>query len=388
MIFRNPTPLSRRSFLTRTAGVACSAPAAGAILAEPSAATIHETRVISPQSEYYHGWSTLCRRQNGELLLTWSGRRQAHVCPFGTVEMMRSRDGGKTWTFPRTLIDSPIDDRDSGCLETAKGSLLVTTFTSLAYDDYYLKKGKHTDDPAWMAAHHRLETDEARKAELGEWAIRSTDGGVTWSERIHTIVNSPHGPIPLSDGRLLYAGKALWEDPKRVGVCISEDDGLTWTWFAEIPAREGDDPFGAYHELHAVECASGKILAQIRNHNAANKGETLQTESTDGGKTWSVPRSIGVWGLPSHLLRLSDDRLLMSYGHRRAPFGNQARLSEDEGATWSEPITLSGDGAGGDLGYPSTVELDDGSLITVWYEKQKDSPRAQLRLAHWSLNTG
>ena len=68
---------------------------------EAPAATIHETRIISQQPEYYHGWPTVCRRKNGELILTWSGRREAHVCPFGTVEIMRSRDKGKTWTFPR-----------------------------------------------------------------------------------------------------------------------------------------------------------------------------------------------------------------------------------------------------------------------------------------------
>lgn len=391
----SPSSLSstRRDFLARTSGALASASAVGAAFsplvskgATAPAATIHETKIVSWQPEYYHGWSTICRRKNGELILSWSGRREGHICPFGTVEMMRSRDGGKTWSFPRTIIDGPIDDRDSGCLETAKGSLIVTTFTSLAYQTHVLDKGKHTDDPKWMAAHHRLETDEARQAELGEWAIRSTDGGTTWSERIHTIVNSPHGPTQLSDGRLLYAGKELWEENKRIGVCVSEDDGQTWEWLAEIPAREGDDSHGSYHELHAIECASGKLIAQIRNHNAENKGETLQTESTDGGKTWSVPRSIGVWGLPSHLLRLKDDRLLMSYGHRRKPFGNQARISEDEGKTWSEPILISGDGAGGDLGYPSTVQLDDGSLVTVWYEKLADSPSAQLRQAHWSLD--
>jgi sialidase-1 len=138
-----------------------------------------------------------------------------------------------------------------------------------------------------------------------------------------------------------------------------------------------------YHELHAVQCASGKIIVQIRNHNAANKGETLQSESTDGGKTWTVPHPIGVWGLPSHLLRLRDGRLLMSYGHRRKPFGNQARISTDEGESWSEPIEISGDGIGGDLGYPSTVELEDGGFVSVWYEKLADSPMAQLRQAKW-----
>ena len=150
------------------------------------------------------------------------------------------------------------------------------------------------------------------------------------------------------------------------------------------PRVRGDDPT-EYHELHAVETTDGRIVVQIRNHNKTNERETLQCESNDGGKTWTEPKSIGVWGLPSHLLQLKDGRLLMSYGHRRKPFGNQARLSTDQGRTWSEPIILSGDGIGGDLGYPSTVELDDGTLLTVWYERMQDSPLAVLRQAKWKL---
>ncbi|MCA9057815.1 MAG: exo-alpha-sialidase, partial [Planctomycetaceae bacterium] len=124
---------------------------------------------------------------------------------------------------------------------------------------------------------------------------------------------------------------------------------------------------------------------QIRNHNSPNAGETLQSHSDDGGRTWSVPRTIGVWGLPSHLLRLADGRLLMSYGHRRAPLGIQVRLSEDHGDSWSEAIVLYGDGATGDLGYPSTVQLADGSLCTVWYEVVTGNPRSQIRAARWKL---
>jgi sialidase-1 len=67
-------------------------------------------------------------------------------------------------------------------------------------------------------------------------------------------------------------------------------------------------------------------------------------------------------------------------------YGNQARVSPDEGKTWSEPVIISGNGAGGDLGYPSTVELADGSLVTVWYEKMKGSSRSVLRQARWTLN--
>jgi sialidase-1 len=215
--------------------------------------------------------------------------------------------------------------------------------------------------------------------------IRSTDGGKSWSARIPTIVNSPHGPIQLKDGRLLYAGKQLWSGDKKVGVAESKDDGLTWQWLAEIPTRKGDDAAKAYHELHAVEAADGMLIAQIRNHSAANKGETLQSESKDGGKTWSEPHPIGVWGLPSHLLRLRDGRLLMTYGHRRKPYGNQARISKDNGKIWGEAMIISGDGIGGDLGYPSTVELADGTLLTIWYETMKEPKLAVLRQATWRI---
>ena len=75
----------------------------------------------------------------------------------------------------------------------------------------------------------------------------------------------------------------------------------------------------------------------------------------------------------------------MSYGHRRKPLGNQVRVSSDAGQTWSEPILLTTDALSGDMGYPSTVECDDGTLVTVWYELLKDSPLAQLRQARWRL---
>lgn len=385
--------MSRRRFLRRSSiGSALFYFGLHGAVGAP-AIDVREIRVISQQPELYHGWPTLARRRNGQLVLAWSGGRQAHVCPFGRVEWMRSDDSGASWTWPQVLLDSPMDDRDAGILETAKGTLLVTTFTSLAYEPILeqalkIASGQAGAWPesklrAWQAAHRRLGAEE-RRAELGQWMIRSCDGGRIWSTRYATMVNSPHGPIQLADGRLLYAGKELWTGQKRVGVCESADDGQSWRWLAEIPARAGDSA-EHYHELHAVETLDGRIIVQIRNHNPVNNGETLQSESTNGGRSWSEPRAIGVWGLPSFLLRLRDGRLLMTYGHRRAPFGNQARLSEDQGRTWSEAMLISGDGTSGDLGYPSTVELEDGTLRTVWYELLKGAERAVLRQASWSL---
>ena len=406
--------ISRRRIL-QNIGTLTSTMALKGITLAKSETLIHSKAIISMQSDLYHGWPTLTQRSNGELLLVCSGGRESHVCPFGRVELMRSKDQGQSWSFPRTLLDSPLDDRDAGVMETSKGSLLVTTFTSIGYEPILALAEKQLSWPpdrlkTWQAVHRRI-TDAERDQGLGSWIIRSVDGGYSWSEPYRCLVNSPHGPIQLSDGRLLYAGKIFWYGNSgnrkgRIGVCESTDDGQSWRWLAEIPLRIGDT-FDGYHELHAVETTTGSLIVHIRNHNQSNYRETLQSESMDGGQTWSKPHTIGVWGLPSHLLQLKDGRLLMSYGYRRSPWGNQARVSEDEGRTWSSPITISDDGPSNDLGYPSTVELSDGSLLTVWYEVMAPSaqtktpnpqPRPQkqltmaarldpavLRQAHWSL---
>ncbi len=373
---------SRRAFLCAATTAATSR------LSAAPRARVDSISVISAQPGFYHGWPTLAARPRGELLVAYSGGREAHVCPFGRVELIRSRDDARTWSWPEVLMDSPVDDRDAGLLSTPAGSLLVTTFTSLAYQDV-LAKTSASWPPQRLAqwdAVQRRTTDAQRRALLGTWMLRSTDAGMTWSGAYRVPVNSPHGPVALSGGGLLYAGKQLWTAGEKVGVCGSLDDGRTWRWLSDIPARPGDSA-AAYHELHAVETTSGRILVHIRNHNRDSALETLQCESTDGGRTWTTPHPIGVWGLPSHLVRLRDGRLLMTYGYRREAFGNQARISADEGATWSDPLIVSSDGAGSDLGYPSTVELQDGSLVTVWYETRKDSPRAVLRQARWSIQS-
>ncbi|MDO4586666.1 MAG: sialidase family protein [Planctomycetia bacterium] len=393
--------ISRRQMLSQTAGgilgvsLFSATPWIKAFGAAPSY-EIMRTAVLSQQPNLYYGWPTVGIRENGEILVVVSGGREDHVCPFGRVDLFRSKDNGQTWTWPQTIYDGPIDDRDAGILVTAKGTILVTTFTSLAYWDSLKKetelraKGeKQWSDERflrWSSVNDRI-SEEERNNELGCWMLRSTDGGVNWSERYSSTLNSPHGPFQLADGRLLYAGNDLWKQTPNhntVGVVESKDDGQTWSFLSDIPYRPGENDF--YYELHGVEAANGRLIVQIRNHNQNNNNETLQTESEDGGLTWTIPHSIGVWGIPSHLIKMKDGRLLMTYGHRRSPLGNQARISSDNGETWSEPIFLSQDGTSGDLGYPSTVQLADQSFLSVWYERMQEYPKAVLRYAHWKLN--
>lgn len=395
--------VTRREMLRRSAlaaGAIISIPAYIPVLGASQAAKIEIERIqyVSNQPGIAYGWPTVGRRaDNGELLVSCSGGRQGHVCPFGRVDLFRSYDDGKTWSWPQTIYDGPTDDRDSGLLVTDKGTLLVTTFTS----DYYTRqlkreeelrkrgKGQWTDEKfeQWQAAHRRI-NDTQRKKEMGHWLFRSTDDGINWGVRQSVIPSAPHGPVQGFNGRLLYFGTghfAMGKDVFPLGVCQSTDDGVTWSTLSIIPTQEFNTPDGRppfWTELHGIELSPGKLLVHIRNEDI---NETWQTESQDDGKTWTKPHAIGVWGLPSHLIKLKDGRLLMSYGYRRDPYRNQVRLSSDEGKTWSEPMMLSEPGPKRDLGYPSSVQMPDGSLITVWYEKCPDDELQSVRLAHWKL---
>jgi len=359
-----------------------------------------DIRVISRHPSY-HGWPTVARRRNGQLLVAASAGREAHVCPYGQVHLIRSDDNGETWSDPEIVADTPLDDRDAGVLETRSGALLVNWFSSVAWMVTLHRQEVGEVDwlppetqARWRAERERVVSRVRVRDELGAWLVRSEDGGRTWSERIPTVVSSPHGPIELSDGRLLFAGKRQtppeqWRDGSahgtgEVGVAVSTDDGRSWQWLTAVSPMAGHTQED-YHEPHVVETADGRLVMHIRNHGKPYPHETLQCESSDGGRTWSPVHPIGVWGLPSHLMRLRDGRLLMTYGYRRPPYGNQARVSADGGRSWSEPLIVSDDGFCGDLGYPSTVELADGRLLTVWYERLKDHPAAVLRQARWRL---
>ena len=182
---------------------------------------------------------------------------------------------------------------------------------------------------------------------------------------------------------LALRGKRTLDGRKKSWIWESSDDGISWRYLADLPTRP-NETMSRYHELHAVEAADGTLCVQIRNHNN-KKRETLQTESHDRGKTWTTPHEIGVSGFPSHLLRLKDNTLLMTYGFRKEPFGIRGKTSSDNGQTWSDEFRITDDAASWDLGYPSTAQNADGTLVTIWYEVLSDSPQAVLRQARWRL---
>jgi hypothetical protein len=169
---------------------------------------------------------------------------------------------------------------------------------------------------------------------------------------------------------------------KNKQLIVSEDDGVTWDVVSSIPGTDG--PWG---ETHMVEAGDQRLIALMRHQDSDIKNRYLwQSESNDGGLTWSEAVRTGMLGYPPHIVRLRSDWLIVAYGRRVEPFGIRACISRDRGETWDveDEIVLS-DAHCPDLGYPASVQLDDGSVYTVYYQVDKPCEKPGLMATHWRV---
>jgi hypothetical protein len=93
-------------------------------------------------------------------------------------------------------------------------------------------------------------------------------------------------------------------------------------------------------------------------------------------------------GNPPSMVKLKDGRLAITYGYRAEPFGIQARLSSDNGETWTDPIVLRDDGGNWDIGYTRTVQRPDGKLVTVYYFNDHADGERYISSTIWDPGAG
>ncbi len=361
-----------------------------------------ESTTIIKEQGYYHGWPTIARADDGELIVVFSGRRSEHVCPYGQTILVRSHDDGVTWSRPEVVNNTPLDDRDAGIIVLGDGTWLVSWFTSVAFKAWETRmRGSYGDDEVdrWKP-YMDATTPEVQDEWLDSWTRRSTDRGKTWEPRVNAVATSPHGPTELSDGRLLYVGG--WETYKKTGepvvdVMESSDQGRTWSYLAQIPVALGTQR-GWYHEPHCVETATGRIVCLFRFQipsaprvfrvNSPFQHDYMtQTESDDGGCTWTTMHQSPILCHPPHLIRLHNDWILVTYGGRYKPYGQRACISRDGGQTWNvdREILIRDDAPNSDLGYPASVQLKDGSIYTVYYQVDNPGEKPCIIGTRWEI---
>jgi len=358
------------------------------------ATELEHITVLRDETQYYIvPW--LSQLKNRDLILTVreaharAREQRGHEDPTARAVMLRSRDGGRTWSS-KTVVDDQTyrfsTTKDSTVTELSDGSLLLSTYSSAVSP---LPAGF----PPGELLHYWRWTHEA------QWTMRSTDNGTTWTERrIVRVSGLPPistrtAPIELPDGTLLMA--VYDEGPKRSGfdwsrswLIRSNDKGVTW----QNPSLIAEDPEYRrnFEEPSLLRRKNGELVSMIRITAGRSplwpyekEGYLWQSNSLDDGRTWSKPVKTVIWGYPAHVLELKDGRLLCTYGYRKKPFGVRACLSRDGGKTWDiqTEIVLRDDGGEWDLGYPTSVELPDGRVLTVyWFNQERlGDPKSETR---------
>lgn len=329
-------------------------------------------------------WPKLTVTAAGELLAAIYNRPTHGRLP-GDVDVYVSTDGGSSWkkrsTATRHEGDSARFNHSIGIARN--GDVMVVS-------------------GGWTYSRDSQGAYQKKKL-LRPTASRSTDGGRTWtiSERFPdgsdgmTLV--PFGNVETgADGALRVAAYSYNTTVQpRVDVCytaVSRDQGATWTLGSII-----GQPMA--NETDVLHLGGGGWLAAARNlgMNAQREGRASANRSADphstdiyasddDAKTWRLIASpVGAAQHPADLLKLADGRVLLTIGDRRADKGVNVHLSADGGKTWTEGARISR-GVSGDCGYPSTAQLADGTLVTVFYAAQTTSyDKYQMCAVRWRL---
>lgn len=333
-----------------------------------------------------------------ELLATYSTVPDGW--PGGTVGVVRSADGGRSWSQPRTVAE-PMNGQDAvlnavGVTTLRDGTIL------LPYNGVRWTPGKGV--AGRVVSLHLL---------------RSADGGHTWSGGVPIALDF-YGPcvygrlLELSDGRMLWPvwGQRSPAERWRSVLLESSDAGRSWDVGATIgydpqarlagayatpevdglrsdgnpdptPTTDPDfrphSPIDGFAETTVADVGAGRLVAVLRQQ-GVDGDDTLQlfrSESTDGGATWSAPERTGIAGTSPLLHRAHDGTVLLA-NRRSVPTGGataagvEFRVSTDGGETWSSPRPLRDPHgrqptAEYQCGYPAMADRADGSVLVVFY---------------------
>ncbi len=336
----------------------------------------------------FFAWPSLIRLQNGKIAVGASGFRLAHVCPFGKAVMAFSEDEGETFTAPMTVIDTPLDDRDAGFCTFGESGLIITSFNNSA--EMQRKRAyyeKYKGDPNYKLSYIDTISAEDEEKYLGSTFRISRDCGVTFGELYRSPITSPHGPIELQDGRVIWVGTTFSGENEIQVHTIDTDTGvMEYVTSLEGISRDGENLMSC--EPYAIQLPSGKIICHIRVQQAGSERKIMtiyQSESEDNGYTWTTPKQIlgDLDGAPPHLCYHSSGVLISAYGRREVPYGVRVMFSKDEGKSWDTNHVLFENPINRDGGYPATVELEDGSLLTVFYTYPKEDGVAVICKQKW-----
>lgn len=348
-----------------------------------------EDIIVYSDRSYYAAFPSVVCLPDGELIVAFrrtpnrkrfGAKIKFHTDPNSYLVLVRSRDGGRTWSEqPELMYAHPMGGSQDPCMTLlSDGSILASSYVWAPID-----KDMTADEfPGFRVLREAVlpgNEDESHPLGmvvlgLGGYLLRSTDRGRTWRELPPPPARNVHSAPGYEDivarhcnrGNIVEGsdGQLYWAVTSAQGLrlLVSDDRGESWRKGGMmVPVDEVK-----VNETSLVETPSGDLVAFSRTADFNDHGVVVR--SHDRGKTWAPWEDSGIVGHPYHALRLPDSRIFLAYGYRHAPYGVRARLLDPECRRFDgDELIIRDDGVTYDIGYPWSCLTADGKVLVVYY---------------------
>ncbi|NQT59151.1 MAG: exo-alpha-sialidase [Bacteroidetes bacterium] len=278
-----------------------------------------------------------CLLDNGDLLCLYRQGKEKHSFD-GVLMVQKSTDSGVTWSDQITVYNgvsnnSPESAQTGGLCQLADGSVAVffTVVEETASDIYIF-------------------SEEGRRLRQRLCIARSYDRGISWSkpETLHLAgvsynVYVGSRPFLLPNGDLFVPLEATGCHGQQFTLgTISEDGGNTFLPVT-ITAEDETGEF-SYGDPKVTILPDGRVLMLLWTFITAVE-KTVAVRcciSSDNGRTWSAPVSIGVLSQIMKPLFLDAETTIAVGNVRTVPAGIRLWISYDDGKSWDteNPIQM------------------------------------------------
>ncbi|HZP85063.1 MAG TPA: sialidase family protein [Chthonomonadaceae bacterium] len=358
---------------------------------EVRAASFFRSELIFPPNPQHNHGSCLVECPNGDLLACWyrgSGERTADdVAVLGA----RLRRGSRAWTEPFVLADTPGFPDTNPCMIVDPQKRLWLFWVTVM-------------DNHWESGllKYKISRDYQRDPGAPRWnteKVLHIKPGPEFLETVQRDLDRQWEPYPETEGREKVAAylaerhkmaqekltvRLGWMtrahpfilDGKRLIVPLysdgfdfslmtySDDWGATWQVSRPLVGPGNVQPSLARRK-------DGTLVAFFRD-NGPPPQRVMQSESHDGGLTWSLAHDIALPdpGAGLEVLVLQSGRwLLINNDTEKGRHSLAISISEDEGRTWPHVRHLERDAPGpgaGSYSYPSLLQARDGTIHATY----------------------
>lgn len=309
----------------------------------------------------------LITTKNGTLLGCFDARYQhgGDLCADIDVAVVRSTDGGRTWTRPEVALDGG-PGAANGCGDPAivqdkTGRVWLQALTCHFSGGASLRVSKTGQDPKTT----------------GQWEMTySDDDGKTWAkehvnptksikkDEWNCILAGPGCGITMKDGTIVFPAQ-IWQNGANPHcastICYSKDNGKTWVYGTGLPQHSS--------ECQVVELKDGSLMLNCRNEKRSGKRVVYITKNL--GKTWT-PHETNNKALieptcQASLITCGKNKQKLLFSNPKSNSGRKnmtIRYSADGGKTWNEGYEYDSRGC---AGYSCLTMVDD-KTVGVIYE--------------------